>query len=62
MIALGLMKVKIINNKVFLDGMELKNTIVYKLENTAYSNEPAKLEVVLYVATSEDDSEYKRKE
>lgn len=57
MVALGLMKVKIINNKVFLDGVELKNTIFYKLENSADSKEPAKLEVVLSVSTNEVDSE-----
>lgn len=46
-----LMKVKIINDRVFLDEVEVKNIRSYQLENSADS-EPAKLTISLYVSTS----------
>lgn len=37
------------DEKVFLNGEELQNICGYKLENSAESNEPAKLTVIMYV-------------
>ena len=40
-----------INEKeqLFLDGEEITNVTAYKLENSAYSSEPAKLTVTILV-------------
>ena len=35
--------------RIFLDGEEIKNVTAYKLENSADSQEPAKLTVIMYV-------------
>lgn len=37
------------NEKIFLDGKEIKNVVGYKLEDSADSSEPAKLTVTMYV-------------
>ena len=44
-----LKNLKIENEKIFLDGEELPNVNAYKLENSADSQEPAKLTVTMYV-------------
>ena len=35
--------------RIILDGEEIKNVTAYKLENSADSQEPAKLTVIMYV-------------
>lgn len=35
--------------RIFLDGEEIQNVTAYKLENSADSQEPAKLTVTMYV-------------
>ena len=35
--------------RIFLDGEEIQNVTAYKLENSADSQEPAKLTVIMYV-------------
>lgn len=35
--------------QIFLDGEKLEDVTAYKLENSASSNEPAKLTVTMYV-------------
>lgn len=35
--------------RIFLDGEEIQNVAAYKLENSADSQEPAKLTVTMYV-------------
>ncbi len=44
-----LKNLKIENDKIFLDDEELPNVNAYKLENSADSQEPAKLTVTMYV-------------
>lgn len=45
------LKTVLINEKeqIFLDGEAIENVTAYKLENSADSNEPAKLTVTMYV-------------
>ena len=37
------------NERIFLDGEEIKNVVGYKLEHSADLSEPAKLTVTMYV-------------
>lgn len=37
------------NERIFLDGEEIKNVVGYKLERSADPSEPAKLTVTMYV-------------
>lgn len=48
-----------INEKeqIFLDGEAIENVTAYKLENSANSNEPAKLTVTMYVTVDRICSE-----
>ena len=43
--------------RIFLDGEELQNVTAYKLENSADSQGPAKLTVILYVNVGQVCSE-----
>lgn len=41
------------NERIFLDGEAIENVAAYKLENSASSNEPAKLTVTMYVTVGQ---------
>ena len=46
--------------QIFLDGEEVKNVSGYRLENSADSNEPAKLTVTMYVNVDQVGSELRK--
>lgn len=43
------------NEQIFLDGVPLENVTAYKLENSADSNEPAKLTVTIHVSIAQPE-------